>query len=407
VIALAVSEPTAEVSPPGTPSPSTASPAVVSAGRGRRLGSALAPGLIFVGVRLVGLLVLTWQAWANGEQLVTRLTLWDGQWLLGIASNGYAEVPLGLVDAFGRRTSATPLAFFPGYPVTVAALRFVTGTALVTAGLLVSLIAGVALAQGLARLGSLVPGGSRRAGLTLVALVAAAPMGVVWSMTYSEGLFCACAAWALVAVLRRDWVLAGCATALAGLVRPTGFALLAAVWMAALVAAAGRRDGWRPWLGGALAPLGLVAYLWFVAARTGSVTGWFALQRRGWNSTFDGGRATIRFTGQVLATGRSVLEVVTVAVLTGAIVLLVVCLRRDTPWPLILYAAGVLVMDLGSNGLMNSKARLLLPAFTLLVPVAMALAKRRPSTMAGVLAAVTLTSAWFGGYALTTWPYAI
>jgi hypothetical protein len=371
------------------------------------MGRALAPGLVFVGVRLVGLLMLTWQAWANGERLVTRLTLWDGQWLLGIAGNGYAEVPLGLVDAFGRRTEATALAFFPGYPCTVSALRLVTGIPLVTAGLLVSLVAGVVLAHGLAQLGSLVPGGSRRAGLALVALVAAAPMGVVWSMTYAEGLFGACAAWALVAVLRRDWVLAGCATALAGLVRPTGFALLAAVGTAALVAAVGRRDGWRPWLGGALAPLGLLAYLGFVAARTGSVTGWFALQRRGWHSTFDGGRATVRFTAEVLATGRSVLEVGTVAVLAGAIVLLVVCLRRDTPWPLILYAAGVLVMDLGSNGLMNSKARLLLPAFTLLVPVALALVKRRPGTAAAVLVGATLTSAWFGAYAVTTWPYAI
>jgi hypothetical protein len=98
---------------------------------------------------------------------------------------------------------------------------------------------------------------------------------------------------------------------------------------------------------------------------------------------------------------------VTIAVLIGAIALLVECLRRNTPWPLTVYAAGVLAMDLGSNGLMNSKARLLLPAFTLLLPVALTLARRRPSTVARVLTTVTLTSAWFGGYALTSWHYAI
>ena len=72
-----------------------------------------------------------------------------------------------------------------------------------------------------------------------------------------------------------------------------------------------------------------------------------------------------------------------------------------------LYAAGVVAMDLGSNGLMNSKARLLLPAVSLLVPVAVALGRRRTSTVVSVLVAVALLSAWFGGYALTGWSYAI
>jgi hypothetical protein len=103
--------------------------------------------------------------------------------------------------------------------------------------------------------------------------------------------------------------------------------------------------------------------------------------------------------------------VLTVAALAGGLVLLAVCWRQcrreGLPWPLLVYAAGVLVMDLGSNGLMNSKARLLLPAFTLLVPAALALANRRRSTAVAVLVAVTLCSAWFGGYALTGWSYAI
>jgi hypothetical protein len=382
-------------------------------GRGGAAGvlHGAAPSLVWLAVRLVGLLVLQWLSVVNGERPRGRLALWDGQWLLNIAGNGYDGVSLSLVDAFGRRTPETPLAFFPGYPLLVGLTRFVAGTGLLTAGLLVSLVAGLVLAHGLTRLGSLVPGGSRRAGLLLTALVAAAPMGVVWSMTYSEGLFCACAVWALVRVLRRDWVLAGWCTALAGTVRPTAAALLLAVGVPLLVAAVGRRDGWRPWVGGLLAPLGLLGYLLYVASRTGSLTGWFDLQRRGWNSKFDGGAATLAFTRDTLATGRSVLEVLTVAALAGGLVLLAVCWRQcrreGLPWPLLVYAAGVLVMDLGSNGLMNSKARLLLPAFTLLVPAALALANRRRSTAVAVLAAVTLCSAWFGGYALTGWSYAI
>ncbi|WP_245607408.1 hypothetical protein [Pseudonocardia spinosispora] len=372
---------------------------------------AAAPSLIWLSVRLIGLGVLTWLARQNDQQPFTRLTRWDGKWLLSIAANGYNGVPLGLVDARGNRTMETPLAFFPGYPVSVSLMRFLSSTGLVLSGLLVSLIAGLVLAHGLARLGELVPGGSRRAGLLLVALVSAAPMGVVWSMAYSEALFCACAVWALVAVLRRNWVLAGWCTAVAGAVRPTAGALLAAVGLAALAAIVARRDGWQPWAGALLAPFGLVGYLWFVGYRTGSPLGWFTLQRRGWNSRFDAGAATWKFTREVLTTGRSVLEVVTVAVLLAALVLLVVCIRQSLagrlPWPLVMYAVGVLVMDLGSNGLMSSKARLLLPAFVLFVPIALALARRRPDTALSVTVAVTLASAWFGGYALTGWPYAI
>jgi len=115
----------------------------------------------------------------------------------------------------------------------------------------------------------------------------------------------------------------------------------------------------------------------------------------------------VRFGLEVLASGRSVLEVVTVVVLLIAILLLALNIRRRVAWPLVLYGALVLAMDLGSNGLMNSKARMLLPAFTLLVPPAVALAKRRPRTMIAVLAAIAVASAWFGAYALTGWPYAI
>jgi hypothetical protein len=278
--------------------------------------------------------------------------------------------------------------------------------------MIVTLVAGVFAAYALTRLGELVPGGSRRAGLALVALFAAAPMAVALSMTYSEALFCALAAWSLVWVLQRHWVAAGLACAGAGLVRPTAIALVLAVLVAAAVAIVTRPsarsgDGWRPWVGAALAPTGLVGYLAFVAVQPGVVGGWFGVQQRGWNSRFDGGAATLSFTTDVLATGRSVLELVTVVVLAGAFVLLAISIVQRLPLPLVIYGAAVLVLVVGSNGLMNSKARLLLPAFTLLLPVALALARRRPSTMIAVLGAATLGSAWFGAYALLGWPYAI
>ena len=376
----------------------------------RRLGVVLAPALIFLGIRELGLLVLTWMASRNSHSVSEALRSWDGQWFLAIADGGYAGVPSGLVDAFGQRSAETPLAFFPGYPTVVrwfAAIDGSGGIGLVTAALTVTIVFGVICAYALARLGRHIRGGSPRAGLILVALFAASPMSIVLSMAYSEAMFCALAAWALVGVLERRWVLAGVCCALAGVVRSTGAAIVLALCLAALIAISHRRDGWRPWVGGLLAPVGLLGYLAWVGVRTGEWDGWFALQERGWGTGFDGGAATVRFSLDALADARSVLEVATVGLIVVALVLLVIMIVRKVEWPLIVYSAGVLLMDLSSNGLMNSKARLMVPAFTLLVPVALALAKRRQSTAVLTLCAMAVASSWFGAYALTSWGYAI
>ncbi|WP_236650151.1 glycosyltransferase family 39 protein [Kutzneria albida] len=366
-----------------------------------------APALVFLSVRGVGLLVLAWMAERNHRTVTAALTSWDGHWYLGLASGGYDGAPADLVDAHGRHNPDNLLAFFPGYPTVVRLFANLPGLSLVDAAFLVTVLSGLVCSYGLLRLGTRVTGGSRRAGLLLVALFAASPMAVTLSMTYSEAMFCALAAWALVGVLERNWPLAGLCCAAAGLVRPTAGALVLAVGLAALVAILRRQDGWRPWLGGLLAPLGLVGYLLWVASRTGRLDGWFEVQRQGWGSVFDGGGATIRFALDALASGRSVLEVITVGLVVLAIALVVVCLRRGVQWPLVVYAVGVLAMDLGANGLMNSKARLMVPAFTLLLPIVVGLAKRRPGTVLLTVASAAVASAWFGAYSLTAWPYAI
>ncbi len=368
---------------------------------------ALAPALVYLAVRGLGVLVLAVMAASAGSGLEHELTTWDGAWLLAIAEDGYAGVPADHVDAFGNRTPDTPLGFFPGYPGAVSVVGWFTFGDIEMAGLLVSLGSGLAAAYGLTRLGERVPGGSRRAGLLLTGLVAATPMSVVLSMTYTEALFCALAAWALVGVLSRQWLLAGMCAAGAGLVRPTATALVATVGLAALVAVISRQDAWRPWVGGLLAPLGLLGYLGFVAVRTGSPDGWYRIQRAGWDSYFDGGGSTARYVAEALAGGSQIYDAATISAFVAGVVLVVVGVAMRLPWPLLAYGALTYVLVLGTVGPMNAKLRLLLPAFTLLLPVALGLAKRRPSTAIGVVVAAALASAWFGGYALTIWQYGI
>jgi hypothetical protein len=152
---------------------------------------------------------------------------------------------------------------------------------------------------------------------------------------------------------------------------------------------------------------GLLGYLGYVGWRTGTPTGWFDIQRTGWNSRFDGGASLVRFVGQAVLTGHEAYDLAVLLGLTGSIVLLVVAVRMRLPWPLLVYTAAVLIIVWASDGQIHSRVRLLAPAFPLLLPVALGLARRRTGTAIAVVVAAALASAWFGGYALTIWRYAI
>jgi Gpi18-like mannosyltransferase len=367
---------------------------------------AAAPALIYLAIRQIGVVLLS--IMSNPDQgLTDRLTSWDGQWFLGITQQWYQGIPGMLVDAHGNRNPDLPMAFFPGYPAVVRLVASLPGVTLAAAGITVALVCGVIAAYGLVRIGELIPGGSRRVGLLLMIVYAAQPMAIVETMMYSESLFVALAAWGLVALLKRDWLVAGLLAALLGLVRLNAAALIAVVCLAALIAIYQRRDGWRPYAALAMAPVGFLGYLGWVALRTHSLFGYFAIQQQGWDSQFDFGLGTVKFIFSSLGSSREVLMTLSVAIIIGVVVLAVLLVRTRLPWSLVAYGLLVLFMDIGSNGLMNSKARLLIPAFTLGLPIAIGLAKRKPSTIIAVIGALVLFSSWFGAYSLTVWPYAI
>lgn len=357
-------------------------------------GHALAPAAVYVAVRLVGLVVLAIMAATHDRTLFDVLKSWDGDWYLSIAEHGYDRDDGGLVDAAGNFTRNTTLAFFPGYPLLISLFS----VAPVVAGLVISLAAGITAAYGITRLAD-----DRRAGLVLVALFASTPMAVTLSMVYSEALFSALAAWALVGVMARNWWLAALCCVGAGLVRPSAGVLILIVIVAVVL----WERGYRGVLAAAVCPLGLAGYLLFVADRTGDLFGWFALQEAGWGTAFDGGVHTAEFVGDVLTSDAPLMETANVLTVLGALVLCVVVVVKKLPWPLAAYGIGLFVMTAGASGVTYSKMRLLVPAFTLLLPVAAGLARRRTGTVLAVLSATALLSGWFGGYALTAWPYAI
>ena len=177
--------------------------------------------------------------------------------------------------------------------------------------------------------------------------------------------------------------------------------------VAALVAIIRHRATWQTWVGAALAPLGAVGWVGYVGWRLGDTTAWFTLQREGWHSTFDFGAGTVRFFYRTLKDAPAVLDVVTVGLMIAAVVLFVLSIQQKQPYELLLYSAFSLIQVLGSDGVMNSKGRLLIPAFTLLLPIAVFLNRERRSNAVLGIVLVGLMSCWYSAYAVVIYGYAI
>lgn len=344
---------------------------------GRAVGLAVA-------LRVLGLVVFSIAA--GGVSAVhRRLERWDANWYAGIAEHGYGFVRT-LAD--GRRLSDE--AFFPLYPALERAAQVVTGLPVKDAGLLVSALALPVAAWGVYAVGTQLAG--PRPALVLTGLWAGLPTALVLSLAYSEALFVALAAWSLHAVLRRRWLAAAVLAVLAGLTRPIGAAVAAAVIVGAAVEVVrGRRSAEtgpvdrRAYLAAVVAPLGWLGYVVWLAWRHHDLLRYFTVQD-GWGNGFDGGRAFAGWIGRrLVAVDRPGQMLAGVALLAGVAVvgwLFVLCVRDRQPWPVLAYTAAIVFLALTTARYFGSKPRYLLPAFPLLLPVAVRLARLRPARRA-------------------------
>ncbi|MFD8467088.1 hypothetical protein ACFV10_18515 [Streptomyces cyaneofuscatus] len=387
---------------PGAPAPAAA-PA--PRGPGPRTAAALraaAPALaVYAAVRALGLLALWAAAQASGKDPLARLTgRWDSVWYQRIAENGY-----GYTATLPDGTLHPDLAFFPLLPALERGISEVTPLTLGGAGLLVAWTAGLLAAWGIFAVGAELYG--RRTGVVLAALWGVYPTAFVQSMAYTETLFTALAAWALYAALKGRWLAAGALCVLAGLTRPSAAALIAALAITAavtLVREIRAGNGLGPVLrrnarmiaGVALAPLGWLAYVVFVAVREGSPFAYFDVQAQ-WGNSIDGGRALAAFIAGLPLP--AALGLCAALGLLGWLVVL--CVRQRQPLPLLVYGIAIVVISLIGAGYFGSRPRLMMPAFPLLLPPAAALVRLRGTgRAAAVIAALACASAAYGAWTL-------
>jgi hypothetical protein len=352
-------------------------------------------------VRALGLVTLAvWSAARDKSAHQLLSARWDSLWYTRVADLGYGyEVRLPNGDVHSN------LAFFPLLPWLERAFAAVTPLSYADAGLLVSALASLAAAWGIFAVADHVYGS--RAGICAVLLWAVLPVGIVQSMAYSESLFTALAAWSLYAVLTGRWLTAGLLASLAGLTRPVGAAVVAAVWVAAIASFVRERSApaqtgasrWRRALAMLIAPLGAAGYVLWVGRHTDKGPLGYLDVQAGWRNGFDGGYAFARFVGDKFTSFPSAVAGLALIIGVGLLVwLYVICVRQRQPLPLLVYAGVVTLLALCASSYFGSKPRLLLPAFPLLLPPALALARLRTSRSAWVLGGVTVASAAYGAF---------
>ncbi|MFF1740221.1 glycosyltransferase family 39 protein [Streptomyces mirabilis] len=371
--------------PPGASAPRRAAPALLG----------------YAAVRALGVLTLALWSAANGKSAHKLLTArWDALWYTRVADLGYGyEVRLPNGDVHSN------LAFFPLLPWLERLVSVLTPLSYADAGLLVSTLASLAAAWGIFAVADHVYG--PRVGVCAALVWAVLPVGIVQSMAYSESLFTALAAWSLYAVLTGRWVTAGLLAAFAGLTRPVGAAVVAALWVAAITSFVRDRSAHpahgapvlRRALGMLLAPLGAAGYVLWVGHRTGKGPLGYLDVQAGWRNGFDGGYAFARFVGDKFTSFPSALAGVGLIVGVALIVwLYVTCVRQGQPPALLVYAGIVVALALCASSYFGSKPRLLLPAFPLLLPLALTLARLRTSRSALILGGVAMASALYGAF---------
>lgn len=353
----------------------------------RRLRHLWRPLAVLAAARLA-----MWAAIFIFSNLFRHYTLnpWDGGWYLLAARHGW---PHHVLPGSGGVAQDT-LAFFPGFPTVIRVVHLVLPLSWTRSGQVAAFLTEVVMVAGVWLLTRDV-WGPEVADRGVVALCFF-PGAFILAMMYSEPLTIAAAAFCLLALRRRQWVLAGLAAAVADATRVIGVALIVACAWEAFWAI--RRDrNWRSLSALVISPAGIVGWFAYLWASTGARLAWFDTEKNGWAQ-----RTTLTAIPDLI---RSVLrshpvqvgEVLALVSTALAVVLLVALIVARAPGAWIVYSAVVLVMAALSVDPSGIRFRFVLTAFPLVVvagrylkDAAFAVAVSFSSVVMGVILVVTL-----------------
>jgi hypothetical protein len=194
------------------------------------------------------------------------------------------------------------------------------------------------------------------------------PGSFVFSFAYSEATLIAVAAGCLLCLQRRQWLAAGVLALIGTGTRPNGLALVAACAVAALFAIRERRE-WRALVAPALAPIGFIAFQWYLYARTGEWA-WFRVQTEAWDEGTSFGWTAVKNTLEAFIRPlSSPTDIITAVSFLTMIALLVVMWKRRVPAPWVAFTLVVLALMI-LPATVTARPRFLYTAFPAFIAVA-------------------------------------
>lgn len=343
----------------------------------RQIGGRLTPAdLAVLRIWLISrcaVLALTWPAASilQGSSHASRPWLplwqnWDAVRLQSIAQYGY----------FAPAGHAIPnqIAFFPGFPIVLAAVHLVVRQWTV-AGLLVSFVAGGVAMVALGRLADLdyAPGSGSRAVLYLVA----SPAAIFLAAGYAESLFLAIALTSWLAARSGRWTLAVLLAGLTCVIKVNGLFLCAALAVLIIQRARGKRLRSLAAFVPALLPL--TAFEVYLRLRTGDWLAWQHAEKAGWQRQLTNPLDTFRttwtagFSREFAAPVNFVFQLEILAVLVGIVATAALLWRRR--WPEAVYA-GLTILALATSIWYESVPRALLLVWPIWCGLAAAAGRR-------------------------------
>jgi Mannosyltransferase (PIG-V) len=321
------------------------------------------------------------------EHIESLIVRWDGDWYRDVAAHGYRYKE---ADERANRP------FFPLYPMLVKVFATLTQLPLVLAGSLLSNLALWFALAGIFQFCQLRGLDDARA-KWVIALVAFAPQGVVFSAMYAESLFLALSAAAMLCMLRREYVLAAVLGALSAATRPSGF-LLALFMVGVLLQQYHYRDLLRfwqipkPFLPAVSVTLGLFSVLWLHYLDVGDAFAHSNATMHGWQWSAHWPWDLLRIYGFPFSKGTVWLSI------SLAFLLATGFLLNKSNWPEGIWCLGHLGI-ISISGSVESNLRY----FILLFPIYVGLARHCNTESAR--SAFIACWACFGGLLIAAWVY--
>lgn len=214
------------------------------------------------------------------SRFVSSMCRWDCEWYIALAERGYDGFPTP------KMLNAGNWAFFPFYPMMVAALRAITGLQTIVAATGLSILLSIAAA----RVAWPLLGRDLRAYTLFSVFLLAGPFSFYFTTFFTEVLFLFLTVCVFAALRKRQFLLAGVLAGLLSATRIVGvfivFAILWEMWRVHresggnwrdVVPAIVRKPDWL--LALAVAPIGLFAYMFYLNLLVGDALAFGHVQR--------------------------------------------------------------------------------------------------------------------------------